>query len=442
MARRRLFGCTLIATLGGGVAAGPLDPPEAPASTPGPEARRPIRQPDLPLTISARGSSWYVAEPLSFSTVDAAAIFVSERFVTIDLNGFTLTGPGSTVGTASSIGIQGGAAAREVTIRNGTITAFGADGIRLAARGGVAEDLHVFDCDERGINFTADNGRVEGCTVQSCDLAGIEVAQGSSVVDCVSRGNGVGVRVGDHSRVESCVVQSNTGDGILSTAGVLDALVTGCVAGGNSGDGIAIVRGTVSQCQANENGGAGIRVDSGGSVHQSRADGNGGTGITIPGAGGVISECTASDNGGGGIYGNIGVLIVRCAANSNDAAGIRGTDGTTILECLSTSNDGDGFAVDRYCTVMDSTARFNTTPANDGAGVRVNQNSNRIEGNSVFSNNIGIITGNTSSLLVVRNHAAGNAQGEYVVPPASALGPVATGFPGATPPGPWDNFDR
>jgi parallel beta-helix repeat protein len=405
------------ATLSIGIPAGDLDPPAPPAPTPGPEARTPIRADDLPLTISTRGGSYYFVETIDFPATEEAAIFVSERFVTIDLNGFSLIGPGGITGGAGSIGIQGGAAAREVTTRNGTIASFGADGVRLAARGGVAEDLHVFDYGEIGINFVGENGRVANCTVQSCDDRGISVASGSLVQDSVARGNGIGIRVADTAVVKSCVAASNIQEGIYVESG-----------------------GNVIDSDASNNGSDGIFMFTGGSIINCYARGNGSTGIRLSGSDALIDGCVAQGNTSSGIRANIGSTVRGCVANDNGGNGIEGVDGVLIQDCIANNNDADGIEITRNCTVLDSMARFNGSGTS--AGIHATQINNRIEGNTVIGNDIGIQTPNAIGNLVVRNVASGAGQDDFgSVADSNALGPVSTGFDSSDP-GPWGNFNR
>src|SRR5262245_5926864 len=103
----------LLLALGGAVRAGSLDPPGAPASTMKPldqvEPRTAITA--LPITISAPGS-YYLTQNLTAST----GINITVSNVTIDLNGFALTGA-ATSGTGIRTSVS---SLRNITIRNGT----------------------------------------------------------------------------------------------------------------------------------------------------------------------------------------------------------------------------------------------------------------------------------------------------------------------------------
>ena len=81
----------------------------------------------LPYTITSPGL-YYLSNNLTSSETSNNAITVNADDVTIDLMGFCLTGPGKGSGTSNN-GIMVAATRTNVEIRNGSIKAFGGDGI-------------------------------------------------------------------------------------------------------------------------------------------------------------------------------------------------------------------------------------------------------------------------------------------------------------------------
>ena len=109
-------------TASSSVNAGDLNPPAAPTSgtmktLDEVEPRTPIHQADIPLTITESGS-YYLAENVSDNEW-GECIIVSADDVTIDLNGFTITG--SDYGYSYAIWMNG---CSNVEIRNGYYTGF------------------------------------------------------------------------------------------------------------------------------------------------------------------------------------------------------------------------------------------------------------------------------------------------------------------------------
>ncbi len=135
------------------------------------------------LTISRPGT-YVLTEDLEFSTQDTAAITISSDDVTIDLNGFTLTGPGQAVGTSGD-GIYADNV-KNITVKNGVVRDFRGDGIDL---------LGVTACQSTNVlNVTAYNnggfgiicgigGTISGCTADNNAGGGLNFYQGGVVRD-------------------------------------------------------------------------------------------------------------------------------------------------------------------------------------------------------------------------------------------------------------------
>ena len=200
----------------------------------GTSGRIPIRQADLPLTITSPGS-YVVVEPLSGSS-GFDGILITSDDVTLDLNGFALVGG---AGTLDGIRITS-AAGRAVLVQNGTLRGWGGDGVDAA--GGVA-DLHAITLRDLTVIENAGNGiragsvvHVLACRAEANGQTGIQVGGQCMVLNNQCRGNASHAIAAENS----CTIRENhvwghpSGSGIRVTGGgsiVLDNLVGQCSTG-------------------------------------------------------------------------------------------------------------------------------------------------------------------------------------------------------------------
>jgi hypothetical protein len=134
-----------------------------------------------PVTLGTPGS-YRLTGPLSVTDANQSAIEIASHDVTLDLNGFVISGPVSCTGsglgvtcTGSGTGVGITGSSREgIVIGNGTITGFGSGGIDLVP-------------------------------VESCRLARLNVV--------ANRGNGI--RLGGSCAIEGVIVDANRGAGIF-----------------------------------------------------------------------------------------------------------------------------------------------------------------------------------------------------------------------------------
>lgn len=175
-----LIGIGIIALLATRTYGGTLDPAGPPGSTDG--VRRsgtPISS--LPLTITQPGY-YYVTRPLT-GGVSQSGITVQTSNVTIDLNGFTLTG-GATPGNGITI-----AGFRNVVIENGAVR-------------GWDTGIDAFGCG---------NCRIARVQASSNNNLGMKLAQNSTVSDCnISLNTGGGILV-QQATVRDCTFSENGG---------------------------------------------------------------------------------------------------------------------------------------------------------------------------------------------------------------------------------------
>ena len=112
--------------------------------------------PGFPITISRRGS-YRLAGNIVVPNADTTAIEITSNDVTLDLNGFAIVGPTVCPGTLSvpvtscsptglGVGIRAGSGntlLSNITVRNGTVTGMGFNGLFLAVLGGLVERIHA-----------------------------------------------------------------------------------------------------------------------------------------------------------------------------------------------------------------------------------------------------------------------------------------------------------
>ena len=193
---------------------------------------------------------------------------------------------------------------------------------------------------------------------------------------------------------------------------------------GNGGGLIAGPNSVISKCVAAINGGTGIRGGLANVITACGSRSNTGNGFDA-GSGSSLSDCAASSNNGIGFFLSSGSSITNSSASANHSYGISVADYSLVRHCTANTGDSDGIVLASYCLAL-----ANNCVANNGSGMRVTGNRNRIEGNnfagnpttglSVSSNKNIIIANTASDNLVNYNIVAGNSVGPVVVSPASA----------------------
>lgn len=243
------------------LAQGPLPPPGAPGPTmktldqldahvtQAGEKRIPISA--LPFDIAKPGS-YYLTQDVS----GAPGINVTVSGVTINLNGFSITG----VGKNSSVAGSGIVGLNDTVVRNGRVSDFAGDGIRLGAAA-VVENVDVANVS--GVCITVgEQSHIARCRVGAGNQ-GIVVGLASIIDSCLSTGNvgtNPGIQMGPFGTISNSLASYNAGDGI--NAGSSSA-ITNCVVANNTGNGIVASTGSkVNECTSRSNKGIGINVGS------------------------------------------------------------------------------------------------------------------------------------------------------------------------------------
>jgi hypothetical protein len=191
--------------------------------------------------------------------------------------------------------------------------------------------------------------------------------------------------------------------------------------------------------------GAGVILDHACSVSDLIVRANDGSGIVM-GLDARVERCTSDHNGGHGIIVQGGSSIVDSVSNDNDENGIwvelpAGYGSGLVSGCVTDGNEKNGIRVDGYTIVRNNVSNGNDNHSSGKAGIWVNGDGNRIEGNHLVDNNIGLdisgsynfIGGNTMWDNITQNwQLSGTATGNLF-----RIWTVAS--PGE--PGHWDNID-
>lgn len=233
-----------------------------PSASPGPtmktldevEARTPIHAADLPFTINKSGS-YYLAEDITFTTMNTNAITIEANDVTIDLNGFKIKGPAS--GT-TGIGIsQSATGFVSATVMNGTVLKF-QDGINLGGPGNRIINVIAKNNPGNGIQ-SGDRALISQCSAFNNGPAGIKAGGDSVIKNCISHGNyyywsflwfGNGIEVDKGCTIMGCSASYNRINGIQANE---NAVIVDCTLNSNEGNGIYTNYSKISNCTITDN---------------------------------------------------------------------------------------------------------------------------------------------------------------------------------------------
>jgi len=284
--------------------AGPLTPPVGPvASTSKPigeiEPRIAINSVNTPGDNDVTPSVFRITQPGSYYltsnfTVPSAtrAIEITANNVTIDLNGFTITGQS---GSTNAIAIAG--ATDNISILNGTIQSFTGTAVNL---------------------LTVSNGRIENLLVQNGTSDAIRTANSYSIRNTIARFNsGSCFVVGSNTSMDACSALNNSGDGFnIGSVGV----VRNCLASANLNSGfIGAARGILSNCTANQNN-QGFSVSSFSLVTNCNASFNTADGFVIN-SNSTVMNCNSTSNGTAAVGAGFNITGNNVRVESNNAVG-------------------------------------------------------------------------------------------------------------------------
>jgi parallel beta-helix repeat protein len=264
----------------------------------------------FPYTISQLGS-YRLTSNLIIDSAGTTAIRVTASNVTVDLNGFVISGV--TVCSGSPVtgcappgagrGIDGETAGGG-GVRNGVVRGMGGEGIALGPAGRV-EDVRVVSNGGRGV-VVGVSSRVSDASVLRNGASGIELGADSSVSDSVVLGNGVaGISFAAQTEIIGNVVSANGQTGIPGESGI--------VASGSNN--------TIVNNVASQNGYAGIAASQDNVVTENAVTQNGDFGMRLSG-GNTIEGNAVFDNQAGGIRAAGGSALLGNAIHFNQGPGV------------------------------------------------------------------------------------------------------------------------
>lgn len=248
----------------------------------------------LPFTISSSGS-YYLTQNLSTS---GDGITVSADNVTIDFNGFTITGPGKASGTGYGVILTG---RKNVEVRNGTVKEFGYTGIYDNA--GMAHrilNMRVMDNGGSGVWMQSEYHLASNCSLKSNGGYGIQLGAGATVTGNNVIGSGSnGIGVGEGSTVSGNTAYYNA-YGIAAGSG---STVSGNAVAYSTTHGIGTDPGvTIIGNSSYFNGRNGIDAGQGSSIKNNSMYYNNWNGLYLAGDNLVDGNTAYGNNRAGGYY--------------------------------------------------------------------------------------------------------------------------------------------
>jgi hypothetical protein len=384
--------------------AGPLDPPGAPASTPGPEPRIALNAQNTPgdaesvFRITLPGSYYLTSDLIGESGRHGIKIAASD--VAIDLMGYSVRGVAGSIDGIRTEGLRD-----NLSIRNGTVRSWGLTGINLTA-GGAGFTSHI---DKVRIVHngtigmrTNQDALVTDTLAEFNGTSGINLSLSGMVVNCVSNNNGsTGISTGLAASIVDSVAYSNGGTGIIASIG---SSVRNCVTYSNSGSGIAT------------------------------------------GSASSVVNCTVYSNEINGITVGGRCSVIDCVSELNALIGITTGSGALVRGSLAADNGSHGITLGADCEARNNKCVGNGTGS--GAGINTIAIGSRIEGNDCSENDIGIRV-TAAGNFIAANTCSSNgtnweiAAGNKCLVVSAANAPAINGDSGGASPGSnsaWANY--
>jgi hypothetical protein len=214
----------------------------------------------FPVTID-QGGSYRLTGNLAVPNENTTAIAISVEGVTLDLNGFSISGPSNQSGP-SGTGVGVYASAGDVSVVNGIVRGMGSTGVIIDARSR-AENLHLY-YNLTGIIAGFDS-LIVGVNASRNRQNGMYVAGDSTITRSIANENiQDGIYAGSRSNITNNTANDNDRCGIAASA---DSLVLNNGVSRNISHGLSLSAGTgYAQNIVNENNGGNnnLQVSNGG----------------------------------------------------------------------------------------------------------------------------------------------------------------------------------
>lgn len=165
--------------------------------------------------ITAPGS-YYLRGNVTVSAPDQVGIWINAPDVTLDLNGFAVTGPGRAVSFVNAIQCN----QARVHVRNGSVV--GWMGGVIGGSTSTAEQLRVSQIKAQGIALDPIDSLVRNCDLRSVGAAGI---YGGTVTECTVVEIGDPAFAGEVVGIRANIARGCTVGGVVMTAGSSDRAV-------------------------------------------------------------------------------------------------------------------------------------------------------------------------------------------------------------------------
>lgn len=343
------------------------------------EPRMAINSVNTPGDADATPSTFKITQPGSYYLTGNIVgeegkhgIEVRAAGVTIDLNGFAVTGVARSL---SGILLATGG----TEVRNGTVRLWGSDGISG--------------------NNTSSN-RVIGVRAIANGGIGIDTGNYSEARDCVSESNGFhGIAVYAFGRVDACNAKSNAGDGIYA---------------GNSNN-------IIVNCTSNANGGNGFKASNSNTLIGCTAASNTLSGFDAISS--VVRNCSSEFNTQYGFFTSNASVVSGSSARFNSGGGFSIGPSSTIENNTATSN-GNSVAGRSGFTISSGSRASGNHAVGNPIGFEVFGNS-VLKDNTSINSTTGFFTQTNANAVLMSNIAVGNTT-NYTINAGNDSGAVIT----------------